>query len=286
MKSLRLGLALALAIPTSCGGKVDTAHRITGGGAGSSAGGSGVICQHDDVRMQVGDSYDEAECVRCECKASGDIVCGEGIDCFQGCGDAYGTYRLGTTFPDPRSCGTCTCEMDGIVRCSSMRCEVSCDYAGHTYVSGEQFIGVDGCSPCRCADGSVICSTFACPCDPEREHYRKYAPIEATACIPADFACPVGSTTFANTCGCGCQQDPACPPYSECTTPILTGDPASSQGGTSGAAVPNPYGSNANSMGGAPNSAAAGSAGTAGTLALPCPTPEERAACPLSWPAT
>jgi hypothetical protein len=286
MKSVRFGLMLALAIASSCGGKTDVSHQSIDGGMAGSAGWASISCMHGDVPMRVGEAYNQSDCVSCQCKASGEIICSE-IDCNPGCGDAYGAYLLGAVFPDPRSCGTCTCGMDGIVRCSPSPCLASCTYAGQSHPSGEDFISPDGCNSCSCSNGAVNCTSNVCPCEPMREYYRSYLSLGADGCPTTDLACQTGATPFTNECGCGCEQSLSCPQYFDCRNGVASGGAAGSLGGADGAGVPNPYGSTASSMGGTTNAATAGSpsTSTAGTATLaPCPTPEQRAMCPLSEP--
>lgn len=93
-----------------------------------------------------------------------------------------------------------------------------CLYNGQTYAVGTGFPAGDGCNTCSCMqDGNMACTKIACTCDPTAEQYqKKYMSTDPAQCQVIDFMCPVNTTYFSNTCGCGCMQDPSCPSWFNC----------------------------------------------------------------------
>ena len=53
-------------------------------------------------------------------------------------------------------------------------------------------------------------------CSPSTEYSRTYVSTNPGKCDVVDFACPPNTTTFANFCGCGCQQSSTCPEWVDC----------------------------------------------------------------------
>jgi hypothetical protein len=49
-------------------------------------------------------------------------------------------------------------------------------------------------------------------CEPAEEFGRDYVGMSPDVCKVIKFACPPNTTSFFNDCGCGCEQDPLCPP--------------------------------------------------------------------------
>ncbi len=85
-----------------------------------------------------------------------------------------------------------------------------CD-AGDTQLMGP-------CPPdVSCYTRSVCGTTIWCldQCNPDTEPHREYLLKE---CAPGDdWSCPLPNTTsFVSDCGCGCEQDPSCPPTFFC----------------------------------------------------------------------
>jgi hypothetical protein len=88
----------------------------------------------------------------------------------------------------------------------------SCD-PGDIKISGECPPGV-GCYTRSLCGSTIHCIDTAC--DPGAEYNRKYATRNASSCALIDFGCEANTAPFVNDCGCGCEQDPACPEYIHC----------------------------------------------------------------------
>jgi hypothetical protein len=112
----------------------------------------------------------------------------------------------------------------------------TCD-AGDTQLMGE-------CPPDESCYTRTLCgSTIWCldrSCDPATEYGRKYFEdgCDMLDAMPCEQP---GTTHFKNDCGCGCEQDPTCPPHLNCV--VLTAEDAAFPGpgtGGSSAEVPEP----------------------------------------------
>jgi hypothetical protein len=83
-----------------------------------------------------------------------------------------------------------------------------CQVEGKTYQPGASFPAPDGCNTCSCGPngGTPTCTRVAClACNPAAEPNRSYLGTPTT-CMTIRFSCPPGSTSFQNTCGCGCER--------------------------------------------------------------------------------
>jgi hypothetical protein len=120
-------------------------------------------------------------------------------------------------------CGCCACgegmvEGDLICAGGCWKPLEGCNWLGHTYPPGATFNAGDGCNTCGCSvPGGISCTKKACLCDPTAEvHRREYKNTNPAACSMQSFACTGTTTFFSNMCGCGCEQDPACPDFFDC----------------------------------------------------------------------
>ncbi|WP_434044278.1 MULTISPECIES: hypothetical protein [Sorangium] len=159
-------------------------------------------------------------CNRCECSSDGSVACTE-MACAGACTyDGY-PYMPGESFPASDGCNTCTCGEDGSVACTEEGCPEGCTYGGVEYQQGDSFGSLDGCNTCTCTPGgAVACTERYCGCDPSREWWRQYVSTSPEECAVIDFACTGGLTSVSNECGCGCEQDPSCPPSFDCKPPL------------------------------------------------------------------
>jgi hypothetical protein len=96
-----------------------------------------------------------------------------------------------------------------------------CTYLGKTHPGGVIFAAGDGCNTCTCGEaargGVPVCTKKACQCNPAAEiRQREYIGKSSAECAAIRFSCPDNTTPFANSCGCGCEQDPSCPDWFDC----------------------------------------------------------------------
>jgi hypothetical protein len=57
----------------------------------------------------------------------------------------------------------------------------------------------------------------AAACNPATEYNRDYMGLGLNECMNIRFTCPSGTYYFNNSCGCGCEQNPNCPAYVDCS---------------------------------------------------------------------
>ena len=132
---------------------------------------------------------------------------------------------VGQIVPSIGDCNTCTCNVHvnpsdctqdtTQPTCTQLDCTGSCSYAGQRYASGTTFSATDGCNQCSCSEGIVSCGDTPCSCD-AWQFWRRYEKSDAGLCDVIDFDCPAGTSSFANACGCGCEQSPDCPQIMGC----------------------------------------------------------------------
>jgi hypothetical protein len=135
----------------------------------------------------------------------------------------------------PLNCGACgnvcMAPPNEVGVCVQGKCVIpngpTCLYGGVTYAPGEMFEGRDGCTSCSCSLGgdsqaSVLCTMSTCNCNSEKEPYRQYVTTAPTECQIIDFMCPENTTTFSDSCGCGCEQSTDCPNEFDCTPDPMT----------------------------------------------------------------
>ena len=93
-----------------------------------------------------------------------------------------------------------------------------CEYLGVQYDVGASIASGDGCNTCSCSSGGMVaCTLMACLCDSSgTEPSREYMGESAEQCATIRYACPESTTSFSNSCGCGCEQDPSCPEWFNC----------------------------------------------------------------------
>ena len=162
--------------------------------------------------------YDSEICGPCTCDEGGNVSCAGGACAV--CVYEGGQYNPGDSFPASDGCNTCSCMNDGSVACTEMACADTCTYAGTEHQVGASFPSIDGCNTCWCEPGGFVsCTEIACPCDPANEWWREYTSLDAQQCLAIDFSCPPNTLRFDNTCGCGCEQDAACPQAFDCMPP-------------------------------------------------------------------
>jgi hypothetical protein len=158
-------------------------------------------------------------CNSCLCNADGSITCDAAV-CAVGCEYGGQTYQPGQAFPAGDGCNVCSCGSDGQVGCTNAACGGSCVYAGIQRAAGESFGALDGCTTCTGEEsGAVSCTEKACACDPMNEWWRQYETTVPAECAVIDYTCPTNTTTFENSCGCGCEQDSACAESYDCAPP-------------------------------------------------------------------
>ncbi|WP_437688806.1 hypothetical protein [Sorangium sp. So ce176] len=175
-------------------------------------------CTFDGVTYAAGEKF-PADCNTCECQEDGTLLCTL-ISCFDGCIHDGIDHAPGESFPASDGCNTCTCGEDGSVACTEEVCPEGCTYGGVEYQQGDSFRSLDGCNTCTCTPGGgVACTERYCGCDPSSEWWRQYVSTSLEACATIDFACTGGLTSVLNECGCGCEQDPSCPPSFDCKPP-------------------------------------------------------------------
>ena len=178
------------------------------------------ICYGTDTTHEIGATFDDG-CRECTCNADTTITCVATSACDTGCEDSDGNaHDLGAFWPAGDGCNVCQCVSAGEVSCTENQCGVSCVYDGQQHPSGSTFPAIDGCNECTCeADGTVGCTEMACTCNPSAEWYRFYAGTSPAECAVINYTCPDNTTTFANDCGCGCEQSATCEQTYDCTPP-------------------------------------------------------------------
>ncbi|WP_437964736.1 hypothetical protein WMF04_34390 [Sorangium sp. So ce260] len=180
-----------------------------------------VSCTYDGRDYAPGDSFPASDgCNTCTCdpSGSGEVGCTE-IACH-GCEQDGIGHAVGASFPSGDGCNTCTCNADGDIVCTEIACPAGCTYGGVEYAQGDSFPSLDGCNTCSCTpEGGVSCTERYCGCDPSREWWRQYVSTSPEECAVIDFACTGALTYVSNECGCGCEQDPSCPPSFDCKAP-------------------------------------------------------------------
>ncbi|MBW2735005.1 MAG: hypothetical protein JRH20_21705 [Deltaproteobacteria bacterium] len=161
----------------------------------------------------------------CELKVHVRTIAGE-------TGEWKGAWELGAC-AKPEFCGgiigiPCSdgfkCILDGDYPDAGGQCmPILCTFNGQDYVEDEEFSAGDSCNTCSCfAGGQVYCTKRMCPipfCDPKSEWYRDYVSTDPEQCKVIKYSCPVNTTYFSNTCGCGCEQDASCPQWVNCMPP-------------------------------------------------------------------
>lgn len=182
--------------------------------------GCAQACMYEGVAYPVGSSFPSIDgCNVCTCESPYVVSCTL-EDCAVTCVYDDTTYPVGASFPAGDGCNTCSCQSDGSIACTQIGCAPTCKYAGKDYVPGETFPALDGCNTCTCgADGSVSCTEINCPCDASKEWWREYVGKSPEECATIKYTCPEHTTPFSNSCGCGCEQDPACPQWFDCMPP-------------------------------------------------------------------
>jgi len=65
----------------------------------------------------------------------------------------------------------------------------------------------------------VACTEIYCGCNPAEEWWRNYVSTDPAECAVLEYQCPPKTRPFSNECGCGCQQDEACPEWINCMPP-------------------------------------------------------------------
>lgn len=132
------------------------------------------------------------------------LICNSTITCRHSIGNATGGA------PPMGSGGQCT----ALPTCPS----------GDTKISGSCPTG-SVCYPQSLCGTTITCGfpivdagtpDDAATCNPAIEYNRKYAAQSVRACETVDYACPAGTASFGNACGCGCEQDASCPQYVDC----------------------------------------------------------------------
>ena len=178
-------------------------------------------CVYEGVLYGADDTFPAVDgCNTCECGVNGMVHCTE--EACASCTVEGVVHPPNTPFT-VGACNTCSCIdvglLEGVATCEASLCEPLCTYRGLGYLVGESFAALDGCNTCACeAGGDVACSEEACACDPSREWYRDYVHSPpGLDCVGFMGPCPPGSASFGNDCGCGCEQDPACPEWFDCS---------------------------------------------------------------------
>jgi Pacifastin inhibitor (LCMII) len=133
------------------------------------------------------------------CDASGQFCGGmEGIPCPDGFG----------------------CVPDGAYPDAGGACQRFCTWGDDNYLPGDSFPAGDGCNTCACSDnGMVACTKMACMCNPDVEWWRSYVSTDTDVCAVLKYQCQPKTLPFSNPCGCGCEQDAACPEVIDCEPP-------------------------------------------------------------------
>jgi len=113
------------------------------------------------------------------------------------------------------------CVLDGSYPDAGGSCQpAACTYEGQDYLPGDSFPALDGCNTCSCTDsGMVACTKMACVCNPAAEWWRHYVATDVNTCAVMKYSCQPKTQHFSNECGCGCEQDAACPEWINCMPP-------------------------------------------------------------------
>ena len=208
IRGVFVGVLLAAAGIVGCGGDV----TFYGSGGGT--------CDYNGTSYRYGDSFPAGDgCNSCNCSEDG-VGCTT-IGCVQwDCEWEGNYYAKGESFPAGDGCNECSCGAEGQVACTNEDCADGCVYAGNTYELGDSFPALDGCNTCTCdRDNQTSCTELPCMCNPEAEWYRKYISESLETCAVIDFGCPPNTIGFENQCGCGCEQNAACPEWFNCMPP-------------------------------------------------------------------
>lgn len=205
-----LGFLAAAALVAGCNSP-DAQLGSAGQNVGAGTGG----CTYDGVSHKDGESFKSTDgCNTCSCGSNGEVAC-TAQTCAGGCTYDGVARTEGESFKSTDGCNTCSCGPNGEVVCTQEACAGGCTYGGTVYPSGESFPSLDGCNTCSCGtDGLAFCTEKACACNPDKEWWRKYFSADPNGCNVVD--CPQTTTGFQNACGCGCEQDPACPESFDC----------------------------------------------------------------------
>lgn len=161
-------------------------------------------------------------CSRCRC-SEGRVRC-HSRECAGTEYCDYGGKPIGSRiepFLGEDGCSRCFCD-HGTVDCIADGCRQVCVDRGRTFADGAKVeMEEDGYNQCQCQAGSVVCTDLSVLCVHYDDYWHKYVASTAAECAAIRFDCPAPTTYFANACGCGCEQNPACPRYLICR-----GDPA------------------------------------------------------------
>lgn len=177
-------------------------------------------CVYGGQTYNAGESFPADDgCNTCTCEQSGDVACTE-IGCVTPCSYEGLFHDPGETWESQNQCFTCTCSETTGLDCTQNDACAGCVYQGVLQGPATTFPAIDGCNTCTCEAPNVSCTEIACGCDPEQEWWREYVGYSPMDCEVIDFACGGSTSYFGNECGCGCEQDPACPPVFECKPPV------------------------------------------------------------------
>jgi hypothetical protein len=180
-----------------------------------------TTCIGGDRAYRVGDTWNDG-CNDCVCNEDRTITC-TAAECLVSCEHQGQTYQVGESWPAGDGCNLCSCsEVNGTgsVQCTGVSCGTPCVYAGVQREPGAMFTSLGGCNDCTCNfDGTVTCETQECPCDAASDWWRFYESTDVVACRALRYDCPANTTSFANDCGCGCEQDHTCGPSYDCRPP-------------------------------------------------------------------
>ena len=172
-------------------------------------------CEVGGKTYQIGETFvAEDGCNTCACSSDG-VTCTAAFCGDHVCSEGGYKHQVGDSYPAADGCNTCQCQAGGTSSCTELACG-ACTYAGVVYQSGDSFPALDGCNTCDC-NGSIGCTKIACACDPAKEWYRDYVATDPDTCAVIDFGCPELATGFENECGCGCEQNLACPETFTCS---------------------------------------------------------------------
>jgi hypothetical protein len=72
----------------------------------------------------------------------------------------------------------------------------------------------------------VVCSDLTVKCALQGDYWHNYVASTAADCAAIRFTCPAHTTYFVNSCGCGCEQNLACPRYLICRGDATSPDQA------------------------------------------------------------
>jgi hypothetical protein len=149
--------------------------------------------------------------------------------------------------PGPEYCvAGAPCEQHSICG-TTIWCTVEATCDAIPVCDAEDMLVMGPCPPDdSCYTQSVCGTTIWCldRCNPDTEHNREYLLKE---CAPGDgWLCPANTQSFVNECGCGCEQDPNCPPTFYCQRAPVPDEaarelPADGGAGTGSGAAPLPF---------------------------------------------